>query len=198
MLSQTSRTSANKLFSRCFSLESHRALGAEKDSQYPGLYYYQYQKEGLKLASYLSFVPPSLLGKDAVLSPKQIIAKIPDLPKGMLSKNIPASDFSGNSSFMKQVQEFLKKSVAISDRNLIALAQYQKQGWLHIGDNRNPPPFGRIPDPEDIFGSILAVDGLMLQDTYQPMPAHRPLTSQNGLFQLPEGLRELLLKELLQ
>ena len=31
-------------------------------------------------------------------------------------------------------------------------------GYIHIYDERHPPDFGRIPDPEDIFGS-LEVDG---------------------------------------
>lgn len=31
-------------------------------------------------------------------------------------------------------------------------------GYIHVYDNRHPPDFGRIPDPEDIFGS-LEVDG---------------------------------------
>ena len=33
-----------------------------------------------------------------------------------------------------------------------------KGGWLHVSDNRNPPDWGRIAWPEDIFGS-LEVDG---------------------------------------
>lgn len=31
-------------------------------------------------------------------------------------------------------------------------------GYIHVYDERHPPDFGRIPDPEDIFGS-LEVDG---------------------------------------
>ena len=31
-------------------------------------------------------------------------------------------------------------------------------GWVHVSDNRHPPDFGRIAEPEDIFGS-LEVDG---------------------------------------
>lgn len=33
-----------------------------------------------------------------------------------------------------------------------------KGGWLHVSDSRNPPDWGRIAWPEDIFGS-LEVDG---------------------------------------
>jgi hypothetical protein len=33
-----------------------------------------------------------------------------------------------------------------------------KGGWVHVSDNRNPPDWGRIAWPEDIFGS-LEVDG---------------------------------------
>jgi hypothetical protein len=31
-------------------------------------------------------------------------------------------------------------------------------GWIHVSDLRHPPDFGRIAEPEDIFGS-LEVDG---------------------------------------
>lgn len=31
-------------------------------------------------------------------------------------------------------------------------------GWIHVSDQRNPPDFGRVAWPEDIFGS-LEVDG---------------------------------------
>lgn len=31
-------------------------------------------------------------------------------------------------------------------------------GWVHLSDSRNPPDYGRIAWPEDIFGS-LEVDG---------------------------------------
>jgi hypothetical protein len=31
-------------------------------------------------------------------------------------------------------------------------------GWIHVSDERNPPDWGRIAWPEDIFGSV-EVDG---------------------------------------
>lgn len=31
-------------------------------------------------------------------------------------------------------------------------------GWIHVSDQRNPPDWGRIAYPEDIFGSV-EVDG---------------------------------------
>lgn len=34
----------------------------------------------------------------------------------------------------------------------------RRGGYIHVFDWRHPPDFGRIPDPEDIFGS-LEVDG---------------------------------------
>ena len=27
-------------------------------------------------------------------------------------------------------------------------------GWVHVSDLRRPPDWGRIADPEDIFGSV--------------------------------------------
>lgn len=42
---------------------------------------------------------------------------------------------------------------------MLALANFQKFGWLHLNDNRVFAQYGRIPDPEDIIGSVLVKDG---------------------------------------
>lgn len=63
--------------------------------------------------------------------------------------------------------------------------------WLHIADERNPPPWGRIPYPEDIIGTVLVNNGVIQPETYQEMPTHRLVTS-NGIFQLSEPLRQCI------
>ncbi|ORY05656.1 hypothetical protein K493DRAFT_197356, partial [Basidiobolus meristosporus CBS 931.73] len=75
------------------------------------------------------------------------------------------------------------------------LAKHQKQGWLHISDERNPPPWGRIPLPEDIFGSVNVVDGEIIEGSYQRMLTHR-IVSSNGLFKLSEPFHQKLLQVL--
>ena len=66
--------------------------------------------------------------------------------------------------------------------------------WLHIGDERNPPPWGRIPYPEDIIGTVFVQGGVIQPNTYQPMPTHRLATS-NGFMQLSEPLTQCLIRE---
>ncbi|KAI8870623.1 hypothetical protein GQ42DRAFT_109508, partial [Ramicandelaber brevisporus] len=49
----------------------------------------------------------------------------------------------------------------------------QKSGWIHVCDEREFAAQGRIPDPENIFGSLQIVDGKLQQGSYQRMPNHR-------------------------
>ncbi|KAI8145653.1 hypothetical protein BJV82DRAFT_510746 [Fennellomyces sp. T-0311] len=89
----------------------------------------------------------------------------------------------------------LKENVhKVNDTNLKSLAEWQKEGWLHIADERNPPPWGRIPFPEDIIGSVLVREGVIQPNSYEPMPAHRLATS-NGIFQLSDPLTQCLVQE---
>jgi hypothetical protein len=74
---------------------------------------------------------------------------------------------------------------------------YVFASWLHVADERNPPPWGRIPLPEDIFGSVLLSKGIIQPNTYQRMPSHRFVTS-NGLFQLSSPLQSILRSTLLE
>ncbi|RKP10889.1 hypothetical protein THASP1DRAFT_12196, partial [Thamnocephalis sphaerospora] len=62
-------------------------------------------------------------------------------------------------------------------------------------DERNPAPWGRIPDAEDIIGSVEVRDGLILPGSFQPMPVHR-LVSSNGVFLLSKPLQATLLARL--
>lgn len=53
-------------------------------------------------------------------------------------------------------------------------------GWIHISDLRNPPDFGRIAWPEDIFGS-LEVDGagrFVDKGHYQESGTYRMVTRE--------------------
>ncbi|KAI9813633.1 MAG: hypothetical protein M1827_003704 [Pycnora praestabilis] len=71
-------------------------------------------------------------------------------------------------------------------------------GWIHVSDIRNPPDYGRIAWPEDIFGS-LQVDGdgkfVGGTGTYQPSGTYRILTRE-GILGLSPFLREKLLERL--
>ncbi|KAI9232526.1 MAG: hypothetical protein BYD32DRAFT_387653 [Podila humilis] len=78
---------------------------------------------------------------------------------------------------------------------IVSMLQQQLEGWTHVADYRNPAPYGRIPLPEDIFGSVQIVDGVIEPGTYQRMPTHR-IVSSLGLFQLSDYLHEKLVDHL--
>jgi hypothetical protein len=51
---------------------------------------------------------------------------------------------------------------------------------VHVSDTRNPPDFGRIAWPEDIFGSV-EVDGqgkIVDDGNYQPSGTYRIVTRE--------------------
>ena len=71
-------------------------------------------------------------------------------------------------------------------------------GWVHISDQRHPPDFGRIAEPEDIFGSVEVdgngqfVDG---HGRYQSSGTYR-LVTRDGIFGLGPYLRQRLVERL--
>lgn len=71
-------------------------------------------------------------------------------------------------------------------------------GWIHVSDQRNPPDYGRIAWPEDIFGS-LEVDGrgdfVDGHGRYQPSGTYRIVTRE-GILGLSPFLREKLVQRL--
>ncbi|KAF2021664.1 hypothetical protein BU24DRAFT_417303 [Aaosphaeria arxii CBS 175.79] len=71
-------------------------------------------------------------------------------------------------------------------------------GWIHISDTRNPPDWGRIAWPEDIFGSV-EVDGqgafVEGDGRYQPSGTYR-VVSREGILGIPAFLRGKLVERL--
>jgi hypothetical protein len=71
-------------------------------------------------------------------------------------------------------------------------------GWIHVSDQRNPPDYGRIAWPEDIFGSVEIdargefVDG---HGHYQASGTYRIVTRE-GILGLSPFLREKLTQRL--
>ncbi|KAK2747338.1 hypothetical protein FQN57_002236 [Myotisia sp. PD_48] len=71
-------------------------------------------------------------------------------------------------------------------------------GWIHISDSRNPPEYGRIASPEDIFGSLeVDAEGNFVGNNgnYQDSGTYRILT-RNGILGLSPFLREKLVQRL--
>jgi hypothetical protein len=57
--------------------------------------------------------------------------------------------------------------------------------YIYIySDLKVAAPWGRIPDPQDIFGSVLLKEGVIVLGSYERMPSHRVVSSA-GLFELP-------------
>jgi hypothetical protein len=51
-------------------------------------------------------------------------------------------------------------------------------GWIHISDTRNPPDWGRIAWPEDIFGSVEVDDSGSLVGNWQDSGTYRIVTRE--------------------
>ncbi|KAI9827284.1 MAG: hypothetical protein M1832_005422 [Thelocarpon impressellum] len=70
-------------------------------------------------------------------------------------------------------------------------------GFVHVSDLRNPPDYGRIPFPEDIFGS-LEVDGhgnfVGENGSYQPNETYRIVTREGILGLSPYLRKQLVLR----
>lgn len=73
-----------------------------------------------------------------------------------------------------------------------------KGGYIHVSDQRNPPDFGRVAWPEDIFGS-LEVDGegafVDGDGRYQVAGTYRACTNE-GVLVLSPFLRERVVERL--
>lgn len=62
----------------------------------------------------------------------------------------------------------------------------------HIADQRRPSDANRIPDPQDILGSVLVQSGHLVPTSYEPNHVAYRLVTEAGLLQLPGGLHERL------
>lgn len=74
--------------------------------------------------------------------------------------------FESSSSIEQTIHQVIKTNY-LKSPTLIAQAEHLKNGWLHIPDERVFSPYGRVPDPEDIFGSVLVEDSKLVPDSYQ-------------------------------
>ncbi|KAF9781347.1 hypothetical protein BJ322DRAFT_1145098 [Thelephora terrestris] len=163
------------------------------DPERPDLFYHLFEAPSAVSATNhvfgLSFLRASRPGEDA-RSPR-IIGYLPATEAGHAIE-AGLNDFRENPAFRKilhkAVLEGLEEGVDEVQANG---ARQLQEGWMHIHDERNIPPLGRIGDPDDIIASVRVQDGKFLTDTYQPMPAYRMCTS-DGVLKLTEGLAQKL------
>lgn len=97
-----------------------------------------------------------------------------------------------NPSFMAALNEICT-AYGHLDPVMQAMAAAQDSGHLHIADEKNPPPYGRIPYPEDIIGTIRIEHGKLVKGTFTPMKeAYRPVSGE-GVVKLSEYLEGKML-----
>ncbi|KAF2439301.1 hypothetical protein P171DRAFT_490006 [Karstenula rhodostoma CBS 690.94] len=70
-----------------------------------------------------------------------------------------------------------------------------KGGWIHVSDERNPPDWGRIAWPEDIFGSVEVDGDGSLIGNWQDSGTYRIVTRE-GILGLTPYLRAKLVQRL--
>ncbi|KAI2618178.1 hypothetical protein GGR54DRAFT_606344 [Hypoxylon sp. NC1633] len=68
-------------------------------------------------------------------------------------------------------------------------------GHIHLSDMRNPPDFGRIAWPEDIFGSIEVDRSGKIVGEFEPSGTYRIITNE-GILGLSDFLRTKLVERL--
>lgn len=142
------------------------------------------------------YVHPGLNGKYALSlsdKPKNDIAIV-----GWSSHESPLAmfkDFEQNEKLKATIHSIMKRTF-LEIGWLKEQASMHKEGWMHIPDGRTLTPFGRCPDPEDIFATVLVRDGQLVPGKIEMMPTHRLLTI-NGLFRLPGEFDSLLKREFL-
>ncbi|TEB26818.1 hypothetical protein FA13DRAFT_1765458 [Coprinellus micaceus] len=110
-----------------------------------------------------------------------------------LTQLVSWRDFRENATF----RDILHKSIYTTlrdgnDQVWVNGAKQLQDGWMHIHDQRNPPPLGRIGDPDDIIASVLVENSTVKAETYQPMPSYRMCTADGVLQLTPELLADLV------
>ncbi|KAI9326401.1 hypothetical protein BDR26DRAFT_135277 [Obelidium mucronatum] len=145
----------------------------------------------------LSLLKPSLLPNASVIraDDPRLIGWFQPAAASTTSQPLPTvTNFTPNQKFEDLLHKVLKEKIHLDD-GWKAMAQNQKEGYLNISDVRVFTPWGRVSDPEDLFGAVLLKEGVIVENSYQKMGTHR-LVSGNGLFQVSELLHEKLVKEL--
>ncbi|KAF8639143.1 hypothetical protein AX17_001633 [Amanita inopinata Kibby_2008] len=139
----------------------------------------------------LSFTasPPERADSSAVIGwLPAVYEQRPERENGQSQEEACLEDFKENPKFRdllhNVIQDGLREGI---DEIQVNNAIQMQQGWMHIHDERNVPPLGRIGDPDDIIASVLVENGKILPETYQAMPAYR-LCTTDGITRLTPGL----------
>ncbi|KAI9224638.1 hypothetical protein BC828DRAFT_372872 [Blastocladiella britannica] len=142
----------------------------------------------------LSWLPPSPTRPAAAVIGWIPAASVPSGSTVLEAAQLPPASFRANPAFVSAMHSAVAKH-AHHDPELVALAEHQGEGWMHVADARCPPSWGRIPDADDIIGSVQLVNKTMVPGSYQRMPSHR-LVSAHGLVVLSPFLHVRVLEAL--
>jgi len=163
------------------------------DPERPDLFYHLFEAPSAISATNhvfgLSFLETLKSTEDARCA--RIIGYLP-ASEGERAIEAGLNDFRENPGFRKILHKAIREGLEEGvDEVQTNGARQLQEGWMHIHDERNIPPSGRIGDPDDIIASVRVQGGKFLTETYQPMPAYRMCTS-DGVLKLTEGLAQKL------
>ncbi|KAI9205815.1 uncharacterized protein BJ171DRAFT_53351 [Polychytrium aggregatum] len=141
----------------------------------------------------ISMVDPAKLSR---VLPKALVGWVPKetAPEPSSFAGPSPRSFLENKEFQDVLHSTLEKYIHL-DVHTQDLARHQNIGHLNINDQRVFSPWGRVSDPEDIFGTVLLDQGRIVPGSYQRTGSHR-VVSREGLFQLSDYMYEQLLGEI--
>lgn len=129
---------------------------------------------------------------------KIYIGKHPKITEDILNSKEPIvlnpGEFKINKEFETLLYNVIKDNIK-SDDIFKSRALHQYSGYLNINDERAPISYGRVADPEDIYGSVFIENGIIIPKTFEKLNTHRLYTSQ-GFFKLTPHLEEKLIEAL--
>lgn len=112
----------------------------------------------------------------------------------------PPQKFVDNSEFTKLLGKVTTESICSSDLyNSLAEAEGFRHGTtFHVYDMREPPPYGRIPQVQDIIGMVLIQQPnrdenipAIVPNSFEFNPMYRPL-SMNGFVNMGDYMNKKL------
>ncbi|GAA5880460.1 hypothetical protein JCM3774_005200 [Rhodotorula dairenensis] len=162
---------------------------------HPGLYYHRHPQapESAYLVSYLPNPPPSLEFSPTTIGtvrfPKSRSAPTPatDTKQGQLPPISPRT-LTENPDFVRLVHEVIALNLADDPWFETLAKSTTSDTHIHIADQRQPSDANRIPDPQDILGSVLVQAQRLVPESYEPNHVAYRLVTEAGLVQLPGDL----------
>ncbi|PCH37399.1 hypothetical protein WOLCODRAFT_84520 [Wolfiporia cocos MD-104 SS10] len=189
---------------RCFTathIRADPAIASFSEDERPDLYYHLFEPPTSVYSDIPVYALSFLSKPPANVQSATVIGWLPASADGS-SDEAGLNDFVENARFREVLHEAIQSALKDGVDEIQKNGAIQTlQGWMHIHGklssgsstphNRNIPALGRIGDPDDIIASVRVEEGMIMPETYQPMPSYRFCTS-DGVIQLTEGLAQRL------